>query len=122
MLQLRNNRESLDDLLVSMLIRCKRLMRLQYDGIIRSLETLRDICQLQAERKTRKYKRLLFNVRKLHQLNVITDFKTIHVKPRNINIQNRAILHDINYQYDRKMHEQGVDFRVEDPTSILFFF
>lgn len=54
MLQLRNNRELLDDLLVSMLIRCKRLMRLQYDGIIRSPETLREICQLQAERKTRE--------------------------------------------------------------------
>jgi len=54
MLQLRNNRESLDDLLMSMLIRCKRLMKLQYDGIIRSLETLNEICQLQAERKTRK--------------------------------------------------------------------
>ncbi|XP_014471782.1 PREDICTED: F-box only protein 39-like [Dinoponera quadriceps] len=102
MLQLRNNRESLDDLLVSMLIRCKRLVRLQYDGIIRSLETLREICQLQVEHKTR--------------------FKTIHVKPRDINIQNRAVLYEINYQYDRKMHEQGIDFRVEDPTSILFFY
>ncbi|KAH0950529.1 hypothetical protein HN011_001499 [Eciton burchellii] len=101
-LQLRNNRESLDDLLICMLIRCKSLTRLQYDGIIRSLETLREICQLQAENKTR--------------------FKTIHVKPRNINIQNRAILNNINYQYDRKMHEQGVDFRIEDPTSILIFY
>lgn len=54
MLQLRNNREMLDDLLVSMLVRCKHLTRLQYDGIIRSLDTLRDICQLQAENKTRK--------------------------------------------------------------------
>ncbi|XP_070167481.1 F-box only protein 39 isoform X2 [Polyergus mexicanus] len=53
MLQLRNNRELLDDLLVSMLIHCKRLTRLQYDGIIRNLETLREICQLQAEHKTR---------------------------------------------------------------------
>lgn len=54
MLQLRNNREMLDDLLVSMLMHCKHLTRLQYDGIIRSLDTLRDICQLQAESKTRK--------------------------------------------------------------------
>lgn len=54
MLQLRNNRELLDDLLISMLIHCKRLTRLQYDGIIRNFETLREICQLQAERKTRK--------------------------------------------------------------------
>ncbi|XP_011136148.3 F-box only protein 39-like [Harpegnathos saltator] len=102
MLQLRNNRESLDDLLVSMLLRCKRLARLQYDGIIRSLDTLREICQLQAEHKTR--------------------FKTIHVKPRDVNLRNRVVLNDINYQYDRKMHEQGVDFRLEDPTSILFFY
>jgi len=53
---------------------------------------------------------------------MIAGFKTIHVKPRNINIQNRAILNNINYQYDRKMHEQGVDFRIEDPTSILIFY
>ncbi|XP_043579852.1 F-box only protein 39-like isoform X3 [Bombus pyrosoma] len=102
MLQLRNNREMLDDLLVSMLMRCKHLTRLQYDGIIRSLDTLRDICQLQAESKTL--------------------FRTIHVKPRNVNARNRAILNDINYHYDHKMMEQGVDFRIEDPASVLVFY
>ncbi|XP_043516191.1 uncharacterized protein LOC122531928 isoform X3 [Frieseomelitta varia] len=102
MLQLRNNREMLDDLLISMLMRCKHLTRLQYDGIIRSLDTLRDICQLQAESKTR--------------------FRTIHVKPRNVNARNRAILNDINYHYDHKMMEQGVDFRIEDPASVLVFY
>ncbi|CAK9820693.1 F-box only protein 39 [Anthophora plagiata] len=102
MLQLRNNRELLDDLLVSMLVRCKHLTRLQYDGIIRSLDTLRDICQLQAESKTR--------------------FRTIHVKPRNVNARNRAILNDINYHYDHKMMEQEVDFRIEDPASVLVFY
>lgn len=55
MLQLKNNRELLDDLLVSMLVQCKNLTRLQYDGIMRSLDTLRDICHLQVERKTCKY-------------------------------------------------------------------
>lgn len=102
MLQLRNNREMLDDLLISMLVRCKHLTRLQYDGIIRSLDTLRDICQLQAESKTR--------------------FRTIHVKPRNVNARNRAILNDVNYHYDHKMMEQGVDFRIEDPASVLVFY
>ncbi|XP_076673554.1 F-box only protein 39 isoform X2 [Andrena cerasifolii] len=102
MLQLRNNRELLDDLLVSMLVRCKHLTRLQYDGIIRNLDTLRDICQLQAESKTR--------------------FRTIHVKPRNVNARNRALLNDINYHYDHKMMQQGVDFRIEDPASVLVFY
>ncbi|XP_012285961.1 F-box only protein 39 [Orussus abietinus] len=102
MLQLRNNRELLDDLLVSMLVRCKHLTQLQYDGIIRSLDTLREICQLQADCKT--------------------CFKTIHVKPRNVNPQNRAVLDDITYQFDRKMIEQGVDFRIEDPASVLVFY
>ncbi|XP_017754593.1 PREDICTED: F-box only protein 39-like [Eufriesea mexicana] len=102
MLQLRNNREMLDDLLVSMLMRCKQLTRLQYDGIIRSLDTLRDICQLRAESKI--------------------CFRTIHVKPRNVNPRNRAILNDINYHYDHKMTEQGVDFRIEDPASVLVFY
>ncbi|XP_078037419.1 F-box only protein 39 [Augochlora pura] len=102
MLQLRNNREMLDDLLICMLVHCKHLTRLQYDGILRSLDTLRDICQLQAESKTR--------------------FRTIHVKPRNVNTRNRGILNEINYQYDHKMMEQGVDFRIEDPASVLMFY
>lgn len=54
MLQLRNNRELVDDLLVTMLLHCKHLMKLQYDGIIRNIDTLREICQLQTERKTSK--------------------------------------------------------------------
>lgn len=58
----------------------------------------------------------------INYINILTDFRTIHAKARNINIPNRAILNNINYQYDRKMHEQGVDFRIEDPTSILFFY
>lgn len=54
MLQLRNNREMLDDLLVSLVTRCKKLKKLQYDGIMRNLETIKDICQLQSENKTCK--------------------------------------------------------------------
>lgn len=55
MLQLRNNRELLDDLLISMVTRCKHLERLQYDGILRSLDTLKDVLQLQSESKTREH-------------------------------------------------------------------
>lgn len=45
-----------------------------------------------------------------------TDFQTIHVKPRNVNLRNRAVLYDINYQFDQKMMDQGIDFRIENPT------
>lgn len=51
MLQFCNNRELLDDLLISMLIQCKSLINLQYDGVVRSFNILREICELQAERK-----------------------------------------------------------------------
>ncbi|XP_035741815.1 F-box only protein 39-like [Vespa mandarinia] len=102
MLQLKNNRELLDDLLVSMLVQCKNLIRLQYDGIMRSLDTLRDICHLQVEHKTY--------------------FRTIHIKPRIVNIRNRAILDDVNYQYVHKMLEQEVDFRIEDPASFFMYY
>lgn len=44
------------------------------------------------------------------------------MKPRNVNARNRAILNDINYHYDHKMMEQGVDFRIEDPASVLVFY
>ncbi|XP_011502114.1 PREDICTED: F-box only protein 39-like [Ceratosolen solmsi marchali] len=94
MLQLRNNREMLDDLIVSMLTRCKHLKRLQYDGILRNLETLRDICQLQADHKTY--------------------FQTIHMKPRNVNMHNQAVLHEIGHQFNHKMIEQGIDFRIDN--------
>lgn len=63
-----------------------------------------------------------FKNKKPYKISMIAGFKTIHMKPRNINIQNRAVLNDINYQYDHKMYEQGIDFRIEDPTSILFFY
>ncbi|KAK0083707.1 hypothetical protein PV325_008378 [Microctonus aethiopoides] len=102
MLQLRNNRELLDDLLILMLQRCKHLAKLQYDGIIRSLDILREIFQLQMDCKT--------------------NFETIHVKPRNVNTQNRAILDEIGYQYNHKLLNQGIDFRMEDPVSALHFY
>ncbi|XP_053597293.1 F-box only protein 39-like [Microplitis demolitor] len=95
-LQLRNNREALDDLLVSMLERCKRLMKLQYDGIIRNVDTLREIFGLQVDNKTY--------------------FQTIHVKPRNLSLKNRLILDDINYRYGHKLMDRGVDFRIDDPA------
>lgn len=50
------------------------------------------------------------------------DFRKIHVKPRNVSVHNRAVLDDIGYQYDHKMSQQGVDFRIEDPASVLIFY
>ncbi|XP_012259460.2 F-box only protein 39-like [Athalia rosae] len=102
MLQLQNNRELLDDLLITLLLRCKQLTQLQYDGILRNLDTLREICQIQADRKT--------------------CFRRINVKPRNVSTQNRAILDDISYQYNHVMAQQGVDFRIEDSASVLTFY
>lgn len=46
-LHLRNNREKLDDLIVMMLKLCHLLQKLDYDGILRSMEVVRDICILQ---------------------------------------------------------------------------
>ncbi|XP_063991687.1 F-box only protein 39-like [Diachasmimorpha longicaudata] len=101
-LQLRNNREELDDLLVSMLQRCKLLTTLRYDGIIRSLDTLSEILKLQSER--------------------ITRFKTIHVRPRRVNMQNREILSDICYRFNRELRDQGVNFEVQHPGNSIFYY
>lgn len=101
-LQLRHNREQLDDLLISMLQRCKLLTNLRYDGIIRSMETLREILQLQSERKTQ--------------------FKTIHVRPRRVNMENREILSNICYEFNHALIDQGVHFKVQHPGSTLFYY
>ncbi|KAJ8675100.1 hypothetical protein QAD02_010886 [Eretmocerus hayati] len=96
-LQVRNNREMLDDLIISMLIRCKNLKKLQYDGIMRSLETIRDICQMQVDYKMY--------------------FRTVHVTPpKNVNVRNRALLHDISSEFERRMTDQGIDFRIDSPA------
>ncbi|XP_011306608.1 F-box only protein 39 [Fopius arisanus] len=101
-LQLRNNREELDDLLVSMLQRCKFLTTLRYDGIIRNLETLGEILKLQRER--------------------ITRFKTIHIRPRRVSLDNREILSDICYKFNRGLREQGVNFKVQHPGNSIFYY
>lgn len=46
----------------------------------------------------------------------------IHVKPRNINVCNRAILDEINFQYDHKLLKQGVDLCIEESSSVLLFY
>ncbi|XP_044599446.1 F-box only protein 39-like isoform X2 [Cotesia glomerata] len=96
MLQLRNNREQLDDLLVSLVERCKRLTNFQYNGIIRSVGTLQEILNLQIDNKT--------------------SFRTIHVKPSTVNLRNRGALDEINYNYNHRMLDRGIDFRIDGPA------
>ncbi|XP_058810918.1 F-box only protein 39-like [Phymastichus coffea] len=95
LLQLRNNREMLDDLILTMLIQCKKLKRLQYDGIMRNLETIRDICRLTIDCRAR--------------------YQTIHFKHKNLNPFNRALLRDIKQDMSHKIKYQGVDFAIENP-------
>lgn len=44
----------MDDLIVSLLTSCKQLENIHYEGILRDFETLRDVCQLQLDSKTRE--------------------------------------------------------------------
>ncbi|XP_032454029.1 F-box only protein 39-like [Nasonia vitripennis] len=88
------NKEKMDDLIVSLLTSCKQLENIHYEGILRDFETLRDVCQLQLDSKTRWYNK-------------------IHLKPQNANMHNRALIQDIGRQYNRKLLQRGVDFRIE---------
>ncbi|KAG8037124.1 hypothetical protein G9C98_004446 [Cotesia typhae] len=96
MLQLRNNREQLDDLLVALVERCRRLTNFQYNGIIRSVGTLQEILNLQIDNKT--------------------SFRMIHVKPSSVNLRNRGALDEINYNYNHRMLDRGIDFRIDGPA------
>ncbi|XP_014239138.1 F-box only protein 39-like [Trichogramma pretiosum] len=94
MLQVRNNREMLDDLILSMLLQCKHLQKLQYDGILRNMETFREICEFLAKHETA--------------------FDKVHLKTRNINDHNLAVLRDINDEYDRQLDIKGIDMHIDN--------
>ncbi|KAJ4444802.1 hypothetical protein ANN_06599 [Periplaneta americana] len=100
-LHLKNNREMLDDLLLQLLTRSSHLSNLQYDGILRNMNTVREICNL--------------------QLSLKTNFHTLHVRPRNLNNVNRSIVRDIRSKYTSQLAEQKVDLKIEDPSSIIVF-
>lgn len=48
-LQLKNNHEMVDCCLYRMIRKCKNLQHLEFDGVIRSVDLLRDICTLHIE-------------------------------------------------------------------------
>lgn len=48
-LNIRNNRETLDDLIVLMVKQCKLLQRLNFDGILKNMKMVRDISRLLTE-------------------------------------------------------------------------
>lgn len=48
-LQLRNNQEMVDCCLYRMIRKCKKLKYLEFDGVLRTVDLLRDICALHIE-------------------------------------------------------------------------
>ncbi|KAK7865947.1 hypothetical protein R5R35_005012 [Gryllus longicercus] len=100
-LHLKNNREMLDDLLLELLNHCHLLSHLQYDGVLRDMDTVRQMCNLQLCNKT--------------------NFQTMHVRPRTLNTHNRAIVKDVCAEYVSKLAELTVDFKIEDPSSVIMF-
>ncbi|PSN45562.1 hypothetical protein C0J52_21366 [Blattella germanica] len=100
-LHLKNNREMLDDLLLELLNRCCQLSHLQYDGVLRNMDTVREMC--------------------LMQVNMKTNFHTLHVKPRTLNSTNRLIVRDICSKFTNKLAEQRVHLKIEDPSSVIVF-
>lgn len=48
-LNLKNSREQLDDVVLELLSRCRRLSFFQFDGVFRHLDTVKDICRLRLD-------------------------------------------------------------------------
>nr|CAD7438523.1 unnamed protein product [Timema bartmani] len=53
-LNLKNNREMVDDLILELIYKSSHLLNLKYDGVLRNINTLREICHLQLNDTTRK--------------------------------------------------------------------
>ncbi|KAJ9574665.1 hypothetical protein L9F63_008197 [Diploptera punctata] len=97
-LHIKNNREMLDDLLLEMLSKCCRLSHLQYDGVLHNMETVREMC--------------------LMLINIKTRFHDLHVKPRILNVTNQQIVRDICNRFTKKLAEQQVHLKIEDSQSV----
>ncbi|XP_044735430.1 F-box/LRR-repeat protein 8-like [Chrysoperla carnea] len=102
-LHLRNNREQLDDLLITMLKQCPLLQKLDYDGILRSMEVVRDICDLQCDPTYSK-------------------FKEIYIQPRSLNLYNHSVIQQLQSEFGYKMKSLNIDFHIEDASSVLMFY
>lgn len=53
-LNIRNNRESLDDLLIEMIEKCSNLTSLQFSGVLRNIKTIKKICEIQKNSQNRE--------------------------------------------------------------------
>ncbi|XP_034242161.1 F-box only protein 39-like [Thrips palmi] len=95
-LNLKNSREQLDDVVLELLSRCRRLSFFQFDGVLRHLDTVKDICRL--------------------RLDASINFQTIHVRPKIANNSIRAAAKDIATAFQEPLSQRTVDFRIEVPA------
>ena len=53
-MNIKNNRELLDDLLIELIEKCQNLSFIQFNGVIRNINTIKKICEIQNNTQNRK--------------------------------------------------------------------
>ncbi|KAK6629626.1 hypothetical protein RUM43_003443 [Polyplax serrata] len=101
-LNIKNNREVLDDLIIDMVEKCPNLTFLQFNGVLRNITTIKKMCEIQK--------------------NSQNQFKTFHVRPKFLNEYNYSQANIISSLYKEKLANLNVDFRIEDPTVDVNFY
>ncbi|CAG2067830.1 unnamed protein product [Timema podura] len=82
-----------DDLILELIYKSSHLLNLKYDGVLRNINTLREICHL--------------------QLNDTTNFQSLYVRPKNLNDTNRSAIEDIQRDFSSKLAEKTIIFKIE---------
>ncbi|KAE8742783.1 hypothetical protein FOCC_FOCC011711 [Frankliniella occidentalis] len=95
-LNLKNSREQVDDVILDLLARCDRLSHFHFDGVLRRMSTVGDMCRL--------------------RLDSAINFHTIHVRPKIINSEICSSTKDILATFRCPLAEKEVDFRIEIPS------
>ncbi|KAK3914262.1 F-box only protein 39 [Frankliniella fusca] len=95
-LNLKNSREQVDDVLLDLLTCCDRLSHFHFDGVLRRLSTVGDMCRL--------------------RLDDATNFQYIHVRPKLASSKITSCAKDILANFHVPLSEKSVDFQIEIPT------
>ncbi|KAF5298522.1 hypothetical protein FQR65_LT00064 [Abscondita terminalis] len=96
-LQINYNREILDELLITLLNKCVNLQFLEFHGIIKSIDLLRQICRIQTEKP-----------------NNSNDFKYFCIVPKDMNFENHYLFTQLNHDFANKFRDRNIDFSINN--------
>ncbi|RZF37023.1 hypothetical protein LSTR_LSTR004711 [Laodelphax striatellus] len=104
-INVKNNREMLDDLILELIDKCVKLEDLKFNGILRDFEIIREIFEY-------------FKAKN------VTKFKTFNLNPRSINSRNREIVREIMIDHKEYFNRDDLNYSIGENAgqTVLYYY